>query len=64
MKPEMEKLDAKLPLDVFLIGLIDRCVIRQVALLLRALLRQDMTFKGVLTLNFPTPCELEALLRA
>ncbi len=36
----------------------------QIALLLRALLRQDMTLEGVLPLDLSTPRELETLLRA
>ena len=37
---------------------------RQVALLLRALFRQDVTLEGVLPLDFPSSRELEALFGA
>jgi len=57
-------LRAKLALDVRYIGFIDRCGVRQVPLLLRLLLGQDVTLEGVLPLDLSSPRELKALLCA
>ena len=38
--------------------------VRQIPLLLRSLLRQNVTLKGVLSLDLPTPSKLETLLGA
>ena len=46
------------------VGLVNRRRVRQVALLLRTLLRQDVTLEGVLSLDFPSPRELKALFGA
>ena len=51
-------------LDALFVGLVNRGRVRQVALLLRALLGQDVTLEGVLPLDLPSPREFEALFGA
>ena len=60
----MECLCTKLALHARYIGLINRGRVRQVALLLRTLLRQDVTLEGVFPLDLPSPRELKALFGA
>jgi hypothetical protein len=55
---------AKLTFDAFHIRLVNGCRMRQISLLLRSLLRQDVTLKGMLSLDFSTPCKFETLLGA
>jgi len=58
------RLRAELHLDALDISLRDCSRVRQVSLLLRTLLRQNMTLKGVLSLNLSTSREFETLLGA
>jgi hypothetical protein len=53
-----------LALDARYVGLVNRGRVRQIALLLRTLLGQNVTLEGVLPLDFPRSRELETLFRA
>ena len=59
-----ESLRAELLLDARYICLVDSGCVGQVALLLRRLLRQDVTLESVLPLDFSRSSKLEALLGA
>ena len=61
---QLECLCTKLAFDALFVGLVNRGRVRQVALLLRALLGQDVTLEGVLPLDLPSPRELKALFSA
>jgi hypothetical protein len=58
------RLDAQLALDAWNVRFINGCRVRQVPLLLRALLGQNVTFEGMLSLDLSTPCKFETLLGA
>ena len=58
------RLCTKLALHARYVGFVNRGRVRQVTLLLRALLSQDVTFKSVLPLDFTSSRELEAFLGA
>ena len=58
------RLRAKLRLDALNISLCDCCCMRQVSLLLRPFLGQNVTFESVLSLDLSTSREFETLLGA
>jgi len=58
------RLSAKLCLDALNISLSDCCRVRQVSLLLRPFLGQNVTFESVLSLDLSTSREFETLLGA
>lgn len=58
------RLSAKLCLDAFNISLSDCCRVRQVSLLLRPFLGQNVTLESVLSLDLSTSREFETLLGA
>ncbi len=60
----IRRLRAKLRFDALDISLSNCCRVRQVSLLLRTLLRQNVTFEGVLSLDLSTSREFETLLGA
>ena len=58
------RLRAKLSLDALNISLSDCCRVRQISLLLRPFLGQNVTFESVLSLDLSTSREFETLLGA
>ena len=56
--------DQQLTLDVGHVRLVDGCCVREVALLLCALLGQDVALESVLALDFASSRQLETLLGA
>ena len=60
----VRQLGAKLCLDALNISLSNCCRVRQVPLLLRSLLRQNVTFEGVLSLDLSTSRKFKTLLGA
>jgi hypothetical protein len=60
----IRQLRAKLRLDALDISFSNCCRMRQVSLLLRSLLGQNVTFEGVLSLDLSTSREFETLLGA
>ena len=57
-------LSTELALDASNVRFINGRRVRQIPLLLRSLLRQNVTLKGVLSLDLPTPSKFETLLGA